>query len=301
MAVVIRWSEPKDSGWTFSRIYRASSKTGTYSLLASVAIGTYSYTDSDGSSSYWYKVSFWDGVNESSLSEPVQGDTTANYCSLTDFRSITPFSTNEFSDSNAIALMPIVSKMILNKISTLHKLERDLIGPINGSNTIFYVKHKPIADLDMDSDVDLSDVQIYYATWDTNNKINYGSAQTVSSVDARGGRITMSTAPDTDTAEAGLFITYRHTVENLDYADVRMAANYLLAHYASLKIRGESADYNSIDTPYLRLNIAGNVGLPYDAWKYPWLKSCHEILREILGKGKDGVGFSRVDAEDAFA
>jgi len=300
MAAIIRWSEPRDSGWTHSRVYRASSKTGTYTLKATVAIGTYSYTDSSGSSSYWYKVSFWDGVNESSLSEPVQGDTTANYCSLVDFRAITPFTKEMISDANVITLMPIVSKQILSKISTLHKLERDFVGPVDGSNVIFYVKKTPICDFDMDSDVDISDVKTYFATWDTNNKRNYGSSQTLSAVDARGGRVTVATAPTTTTAEAGLFHTYRSTVEDLDYADVRMAANYLLAHSASLKIRGETPNYNAIETPYLRMNVTGAVGFPYDGWRYPYLKSCWDILRDILGKGKDGIGFSRVDAESIF-
>ncbi len=295
MAAIIRWSEPKDSGWTHSRVYRASSKTGTYSLLQQIAIGTYSYTDSSGSSSFWYKVSYWDGVNESSLSEAVQGDTTANYCSLSDFRLISNFSKDKISDAVVITLMPIVSKKILSRISTLHKLERDLVGPIDGSNVIFYVKKKPIADFDMDSDVDISDVLVYYATWDTNNKIVYGSAQTVSSIDARSGSFIVATAPTTTTAEAGLYVTYRSTVENLDYADVRMAANYLLAHAASLKIRGETPEYTGIDAPFIRPFVVG--GFRDDPWKMHWLKESWNILREIMGKGKDGIGFGRVDAE----
>lgn len=297
MAVIVRWSEPRDDNWTHSRVYRASSKTGTYSLLDSVAIGTYSYTDSTGSSSYWYKVSYWDGVNESSLSDPVQGDTTANYCSLTDFRSITPFSISEISDTDIIALMPIASTMVHRKVMTKHKLERDLVGPVDGSNVIFYTKYKTIGDMDMDSDVDTSDIKVYYATFDANNKIDYGSAQTVSAVDAQSGNFTMSTAPTTTTAEAGLYVTYYSTVESLDYTSLRMAATYMLAHLCSLKIRGETPNFNAIDTPYLRLNTAGNIGMAYDAWKYPFLKSALEIIREIIGKGKDGIGFSRVDAE----
>ena len=136
MAVVVRWSEPKDLNWTHSRVYTSSSKDGTFTQLVQIAIGTYSYTDSSGSSSLWYKVSFWDGVNESSLSEPVQGDTTANYCSLTTFRSITPFDKTKINDTDIIALMQIASTLVHRKIMTKHKLERDLIGPVDGSNVI---------------------------------------------------------------------------------------------------------------------------------------------------------------------
>ena len=151
--------------------------------------------------------------------------------------------------------------------------------------------------MDMDSDVDSDDVKLYFATYYSNNQITFGSTQSVSSVDGPGGRITTTTAPTTTTAEAGVYATYGYTVADLDYSEVRMAANYLLAHYCSLKIRGETPNYNAIDVPYLRLNVGGSIGFPYDPWKYPYYKAAIEILRDILGKGKDGVGMRRVDAE----
>ena len=297
MAVVVRWSEPKDSNWTHSRVYRATSKNGTFTQLVQIAIGTYSYTDSSGSSSFWYKVSFWDGVNESSLSEAVQGDTTANYCSLTTFRSITPFEKIKINDADVIALMGISSKMVHGKIMTKHKLERDLVGPVDGSNVIFYVKNKAIGDFDMDSDVDSSDVKVFYATFDANNRIDYGNEQTVSAVDAQSGNFTMSTAPTTTTAEAGLYVTYYSTVEDLDYESVRLAANYMLGHLVSLKLRGDVPDYNQIREAFLRPGMTGMVSNTIDLWQHPYLKSCMEIILDTLGKGSDGIGFSRVEAE----
>lgn len=297
MAVIVRWSEPRDSNWTDSRVYRASSKGGTYTLLATISIGTFSYTDDSGSSSFWYKVSYWDGINESSLSDPVQGDTTPNYCSLTDFRSISPFPTDEINDTNVIKLMPIASSLVHRKIMTKHKLERDLVGPVDGSNTTFYVKHKAIGDADMDSDVDISDIQVFYATFDSNNRLDYGSAQTVSAVDAQSGNFTMSTAPTTVTAEAGIYVTYFSTVEDLDYTSIRMAATYMLAHLVSIKLRGETPNYKTIDAAYLRQQTTGLVTRLIDPWQHPYLKAALEIIHDILGKGKDGIGFSRVDAE----
>ena len=296
MAVTIRWTAPKDSNWTHSRVYSSSTRTGTFTQLAQIVISTLSYTDDNGSSSFWYKVSFWDGVNESSLSDPVQGDTTANYCSLVDFRSITPFNKTEITDNDVIALMNIASTMVHRKVTTKHKLERDLDGHIDGSNVIFYSRWVPIADADMDSDVDISDVQIYYATFDANNRIVFGSAQTISSVDARSGRFTMATAPTPTTAEAGLYITYFTTVEDLDYASLRMAANYMLGHLVSLKLRGEVANYNQVKEAFLRPGMTGMVSTIIDPWQHPYLKSCLEIINNIIGKGSDGIGFSRVDA-----
>ena len=296
MAVTIRWSVPKDAGWTFSRIYRASSKNGSYSLITSIAIGTYSYADSTGSSSYWYKISYYDGVNESSLSDAIQGGTNSTYCSLSLFRNICNFTTNEISDADVIAMMPIVSRMISRKLYKKIKLER-LEGNIDGSNTIFYSGKKPLGDMDMNGEVNENDVLIYYATYDANNRINYGSSQTISSVDARGGRITMSTAPTSTTAKAGVYGTYGWTVEDINYDDVIFCATYLLAHYASLKIKGETPNFSAIETPYLRGNVAGSIGLPYDPWRYPYWRSAMQILNALLGNGSDGMGFSNVKAK----
>lgn len=296
MAIQILWSAPRDTGWLKSRIYRASSKDGNYELIAWRDIGTFSYIDSLGSSSFWYKTSFYNGINESSLSDPVQGGTSANYCSLQTLRDLTPFSSSDIPDTSVIALMPICSRIVHRKIIVKRFLERDLVGPIDGSNTIFYTKHKPLADMDMDSDVDISDVQVFYATLDGNNRRVYGSLQTVSSVSARDGTVTMQTAPTSVTAIDGLYITYGSTVEDLDYSEVREAADYMLAHYCSLKIRGETPTYKNIETPYLRKETTGqNIGSK-DEWQHPYLKASLEIIREIMGKGKKGVGFSRVDA-----
>ncbi len=300
MAILtIRWSEPKDSNWTFSRVYRADSKAGTYSLLASVAIGTYSYQDPNGSSSNWYKTSFFDGVNESSLSDPVRGGTSANYCTLADFRSIAPFSKTEMTDADVITLMPIASRIIHRKIVSKHTLVRDFIGPVNGSNTIFYTKKKPIADMNMDSTVDDSDVKVFYATLDANNRRVYGSEQTVSSVDARSGRVTMSTAPTSITAVDGVYLTYSSTVEDLDYTEVQMAANYMLAHLVSVKVRGETPNYSMIEAAFVRMNAAGVNPRFTDKWQQSFLTTAIQIVREIMGTSKSGIGFARVDTEEA--
>lgn len=297
MPVTIRWLAPNDSNWTHSRVYRAASKDGTFTQLVQVDIATLLYVDNGGSSSFWYKVSFWDGVNESSLSDPVQGDTSPNYCSLIDFRKILPFQAEEITDGDVIALMRTASIFVHRKIMTKYKLERDLVGPVDGSNKIFYVKHRPIGDADMDSDIDISDIRVFYATFDDNNKIDYGSAQNVSAVDAQSGNFTMSTAPTTTTAEAGLYVTYYSTVEDLDYESVRMAANYMLGHLVSLKLRGETANYSQVKEAFLRPGMTGMVSTIIDPWQHPYLKSCMELIHDIIGKGKDGIGFSRVDAE----
>jgi len=71
---------PSDGTTTFDRIriYRAASETGSYNLIATIDISdgtSTSYTDIDGSSSHWYKVTYYNSVTtkESGFSDPQQG------------------------------------------------------------------------------------------------------------------------------------------------------------------------------------------------------------------------------------
>jgi len=73
--IELNWSRPNPD-LTFDRtlIYYASSKYGTYSLLATISdIRTTNYVHSAGTDSTWYKWRFYDGTNYSDYSEPIQG------------------------------------------------------------------------------------------------------------------------------------------------------------------------------------------------------------------------------------
>ena len=226
----------------------------------------------------------------------MQGGSDASYVPLTKFRHLTPWSTNEVSDTVFYTFATEASRLVRNAITTEVKLERVFIGSIDGTNTLFYTKFKPIADIDFDSDVDEDDIKVYYATQDAENQISYGSEQTVTAVDLRAGRFTVETAPTTTTAEMGVYITYRHTVENIDYDLVKLAATYLCAHFVSLKIRGESPNYKMIGAPYTRKEVSGIMpGEGRD--RFPFLAEYHNTMAELLGhSANDGVGFSNVIA-----
>lgn len=73
--IELNWNRPNPD-LTFDRtlIYSASSKYGTYSLLATISdIRTTHYVHSAGTDSTWYKWRFYDGTNYSDYSEPIQG------------------------------------------------------------------------------------------------------------------------------------------------------------------------------------------------------------------------------------
>mgnify|MGYP000262269338 CR=1 FL=1 len=64
MGVKLIWEVP-DSEATYDKvyIYRATSKDGTYTQIASQSITDNTYYDMTGSTSHWYKIRFYDGTN----------------------------------------------------------------------------------------------------------------------------------------------------------------------------------------------------------------------------------------------
>lgn len=73
--LIVAESPPAGSPYDQWRIYRATSKTGTYSLLETQNITDLSYYDTSGTPSHWYKISYYDSSEgtESALSDPLQG------------------------------------------------------------------------------------------------------------------------------------------------------------------------------------------------------------------------------------
>ncbi len=115
MGATIWFFKPASTTWTYVKIYRSSTATGTYTLLATQALTTsdeQSYYDSDGSTSYWYKISFWDGVNESSLSDPVRGGDTEYYASISQVRSRSGLTSADVSASEMADLIVYATNLI---------------------------------------------------------------------------------------------------------------------------------------------------------------------------------------------
>lgn len=76
------WSRPtSDASWTHSKLYRATSQTGTYSLVVTQAIADTTYYDENGGTSSWYKVTYYDNATavESGYSDAFQGTSGTTY------------------------------------------------------------------------------------------------------------------------------------------------------------------------------------------------------------------------------
>jgi len=191
------------------------------------------------------------------------------YATSAQFRRVSNFTTKEISDTDITDLIADADRAIVRLTTTEIYLEQ-LEGDIDGNNTDFKTKHSPIADADADSDVDGDDVTVYYATYDdTTNWVEMGSSQTVTSIQANEGIITMTTAPTTTTAEAGVFATYRYTAKGVtDYDILKLASCYYLAYMVANKLRGKTPNFEGITSPYIRSDTVGS----------DWLKLCFETL-----------------------
>lgn len=144
--------------------------------------------------------------------------------------------------------------------------------------------------LDNSLDLDITDVDVYYATLDTDNSIVYGSVQTLTAVERREGRVTVTTAPTTTTAACGIYATYRSAVENIDYDLVKDSATYVLAHLCSFKIAGNSADFQSVEDAFLRRDIAG---APDE-----WMRLAISTINLALGSRQ--IGLRVVETKDVL-
>ena len=195
------------------------------------------------------------------------------YATDAQIRKISNFTTNEISDlTEQIAA---ADKWVLERITSKHRLE-GVNGKIDGSNTEFRVQEYPIADDNLDSAVDANDVEIYYAAYsDVNKFLQFGSAQTVTSVVEDDGIINVTTAPTTTTAIGGVFATYRTwNVYDVDYTEFKRIASYVACAYAQAKVLGLSGNYHEIEKDIRKSSAGGN-----------YLEIAKSMLNNILKPG----------------
>ncbi len=163
------------------------------------------------------------------------------YATLAKLRVLTHFTVAEISDADVTALIAEADRGIV-KLATIESYNEKLSGDIDSSNVLFTTKNKPIADTNFDSSVDEDDVTVYLLSYDT--EMNKKSTETtVSSVNARDGIITLTTAPTTSNAEAGVYADYRYYNNPVDYDILKLAASYYLGHLCEMKIRAKRIDY----------------------------------------------------------
>lgn len=150
------------------------------------------------------------------------------YCSVDDVRILLGFDESDITDSEINNLITIADARVIADLTALH-VDEVMYGDIDGSNTVFYTKHRPIADSNADKVVDTSEVTVAGYT----DKDDYTTREVlaISSVDAIAGKVTLSTAPS---GYEVITATYRSYFKQPDWELVKLASVYFVGYLTVL-------------------------------------------------------------------
>ncbi len=156
------------------------------------------------------------------------------YVTASEVRALIPLTTSDISDADLNTLITHATRRLNQEILT-HVFEEKVLAidderenKINGSNTTYYTRNKPLADLDDDGDVDTDDITVYQFTSEGTR-----STLTVSSVDADLGQFVLSSAPASNVT---LRIVYRYSP-----IDITMGTIHGLVKNACIYLAGSLA------------------------------------------------------------
>jgi len=212
------------------------------------------------------------------------------------FRKLTGITVSEISDEDLQTMIPFADKAVM-RLASAEVYDEKLTGNIDGSNVIFTTAKKPIADMNLDRQVTSSDVSVFLASNDPkNNRVS--AAATVSSVNARDGIITLSSAPNTTNAESGVFADYRYYRNaKIDLDIMEEASIYYLAFLVYTRNNESTANWSGIsDTIVAKLIGGASLGAGKERIVgKKWLDLCLRVLRSIRAVGSGKVANKKVD------
>ena len=266
MGVLVEWETiTSGSTYNYTRVYRATTETGSYSLITTITnITATSYFDSSGTSTSWYKIAFYDSVNvvESTLSDPIQANTHIGYCSVEDVRDATSISSSQLTDTEVAKIITFASNQINAEMQIHHEEEEvteiddEKENDIDGSNTTFYTRFFPVGDLNNDFEVDENDIEVYSIDSEGTR-----TTLTVTTVYPSTGKFILSSAPASTIAK--LLITYKQSQLRLDRSNlhplVKTACTLLAGAWAFSKLNtGKSPHWRIGNTLVIRDTQAYN-------------------------------------------
>ena len=152
-------------------------------------------------------------------------------------------STTIISDADVNDNLLSADREIRRKV-LVHHYDEILQGNINGTNREFKVKHPPIADGDMDGDVDSSDVTAYTINNDAITGFRESTSIAVTSLVARDGIITLTTAPAADGTADNVTLDYFSISPRVIMDDVYRAASMMAAVFCLMQIGGGGSGYS---------------------------------------------------------
>jgi len=140
-------------------------------------------------------------------------------------RELLNLDTTKLPDSVITPFLTKGDQVVIRTITT-RVVDEKLKGNIDGTNTTFYTKYKPLADIDADKDIDTADVKVY--TWDDEDDPDTKTEVTVSSVDAEDGIIKLVSAPSIDIAK--VTADYSFYTNRIDWELVELATTLYVAY-----------------------------------------------------------------------
>ena len=158
---------------------------------------------------------------------------TAQYCSLDIVRALSGLTTTEISDDNLSSLMSIAVGLFNSEVNIIvggADEEYEELTPMADDDTglIYTTKHFPIGDLNGDATVTTTDIEVFNGLKQENP-----TTQTVSSIDAIKGIVTLATAPT-----ELVYAYYAYIPFDVNSQEFIMAYAYLCAKIAWDRVIG---------------------------------------------------------------
>lgn len=140
---------------------------------------------------------------------------------------VSDLTTSDISDIDLTSMIKEAERQFWKDISVRQEWETP-DGSIDGSRTEFQVQKYPISPTQSSPTVAVSDITVYGIHTNATTGFDETTELTVSSLVARDGRFTLSTAPDPDTYDE-LKTNYSFTGVNIDWDLVSLAVAYATA------------------------------------------------------------------------
>ena len=276
MGTYLEWAKPEsESDYNKVRIWRSTTEEGTYSLLHTQSISDNSYYDMDGTTSMWYKITFYASTTEkeSSYSDPLKGGTISGYCTPNDIRDITNLKAADITDTELYKIINFAANQLNSDINTykedekLEYISQEKENTIDDSNTSYYIKNYPIGDSTGNQEVSTADIEVY----SLKNSDGTKASVDITSISPNTGKFVVTTAISADYT---LYVTYRFAPLSVSdpHPLIRTACTLLSAAWAYSKINIGKATAFSVGS----MNISRHIK-SFDIYYQRY----QEVLKEV--------------------
>ena len=300
MGILLKWRIPDTTEITYNTtlIFRATSKTGTYTQIGSQTITDNTYFDKDGTITNWYKIRFRGGTAGSyfysDYSDPMQGGKWRGYCSPDDVRTIANLTSDDITDSRLYDIITFAMAQINHEINSkiieelVNEIDATRENKIDGSNATFYVQRSfnwYIGDMDDDGDVDTGDIIVY----DYDSEGNRTEAS-ISDIVPNEGKFVLATAPASGHILKVTYV-YAPVSESDPHPMLKQACAYLAASLSFTRI--ETGYYEKLQLGKLTLaNMTSGFTQFYDLYR----KVLHMLKSRMLRRTEDkDVWFGKIN------